>query len=254
MIFAFILAKLVATVAGAVLASSHSDLERLIVTLASITSMVIFVLLVMLGGKQSIAQVVAATAALHKPKGSLFLWLAVAFVAGLAFRFGISGVVLGVLQVVDPQSIATELNELAAARNDPTLPLDVLAFLLVLIDATNEEIVYRRILQTYFRARYGLVIGVIGVAMAFGAIHASIPAALVGLWLGLLYLFTGRLWVAAVAHAVGNLGVFAMAAMQQPGMQGLYLVTCYVAAALMVVTMVLITRSIRKAPWCPGNQ
>jgi membrane protease YdiL (CAAX protease family) len=152
------------------------------------------------------------------------------------------------LQAFDPQSIATELNDLAAARNDPTLPLDALAFLLALIDATNEEVVYRRILQTCFSARYGLAVGVIGTAVVFGAIHASIPAALAGLWLGLLYLLSGRLWVAAVAHAVGNLGVFAMAAMQRPGVQGVYLATCYLAAAVMMVVMIWAIMSVRRTP------
>jgi membrane protease YdiL (CAAX protease family) len=247
-IFAFILAKLVATAAGAILASGHPEIERFAVTLGSTASMVFFVLLIMLGGRQSVREVIAATAVARKPGGNVLLWAVVAVLAGFGMRFGIGGLVLGTYHVVDPASIVTEIRDLAEVLNDATHPLDAIAYLLVLVDAANEEIVYRRILQNCFCGRFGLVAGVIGVAVAFGAVHGSVPIMLVGIWLGLLYLHSGRLWVAVLAHAAANLSVYAMAAMQRPATQGLFLVACYTSAVLIIAAMVLAALAVRRRP------
>jgi membrane protease YdiL (CAAX protease family) len=248
-IFAFILAKLIATAGATILAGDHAEVQRLAVAVGSAMSAVIFVLLVMLGGKQSISAVLAATTAEHRPAGGLLLWAALAVIAGVAIRFGISGLVLGGMQILDPARVTAELDELAAVRHDPTLPLDALAVLLVLIDAANEEIVYRRFLQTFFCRRFGLWAGVIGVAGVFGVMHGSLPIVLTGIWLGLLYLCSGRLWVAILAHASTNLAVYLSAAMQQPGAQDLFFLACYVSAALMMAAMVLAALAVRKPPW-----
>jgi membrane protease YdiL (CAAX protease family) len=248
LILAFILAKLIAAAMIVALAGIPPEGKQLVTTLAGIVSMVVFVLLLMLGGRQSIREVVSATSAVHMPAGNALRWAAVAVLAGLAIRFGISGMILGALHVLDPTSIAAETDDLAAALKDPTRPLDALAIVLVLIAATIEEIVYRRILQTCICRRFGLTAGVIGVALLVGAVHVSVPAALMGAWLGLLYLYSGRLWVAALAHAVANLAVFAMAAMQQPAMQQLFFVACYTCAALMVVATVWGARAVRGQP------
>ena len=249
MIFALILAQLVAVIGGSILASRYPDFEQLIVTAATTTSMVIFVALVMLGGKQPIGAVIAATAPPTRPAGNVLWWTILAILAGLAMRFGTSGFVLAALQVVNPASITAELNELAAVRNDTTMPLNALTVVLILIDATNEEIVYRRILQTYFTGKFGLAAGVIGVAVVFGAVHGSVTIMLAGIWLGLLYLYSGRLWVVALAHAAANLAVYAAAAMQQPGTQGLFFIACYAAAGLMLLAMIWTVRTVRRPPW-----
>lgn len=249
MFFAFILAKLVAIVAGVALTRGHPEFQHLASSFASTTSLVLFILLVMLGARQSPGQVIAATSVDYRPAGGLLRWIAIAVLAGLALRFGISGLVLGMFQVLDPEQIAAEIKDLVAVLDDPARPLDVLAYLLVLVDATNEEILYRRILQTWSCRRFGLTGGVLGVALIFGAIHASPAALVMGLWLGLLYLYSGRLWVAAVAHAVTNLAVYLLAAMQQPGTQALFFALSYAAAALTVVATIFAMRAVRRPPW-----
>lgn len=250
MVFAFILAKLVAAAAILILAGGPPEQQRLVIAFASTTSMIVFVLLVMLGGRQSLGGVVAGTATADKPAGGLLLWIAVAVLAGLAFRLGASGLVLGVLQTLDPAQIAVEIDDLVSVRSDPALQLDMLAVALMLLGALDEEIVYRRILQTYFCRKFGLAAGICGVALVFGVIHGSAVAMLMGIWLGLLYHCSGRMWVAALAHAVTNLAVFLSAAMQQPGTQMLFFVASYACAALMVAATIFAVLAVRRSVWC----
>ena len=251
-VFAFILAKIVATVAGGLLSQHFPDSDRVLISVASTTSMVLFVLLVMLGGRQQIRDVIAATSPNYRPAGSVLRWSIVAVLAGFAFRFGISGMGLGVQWFLAPDRIAADLQDLVTVLDNPARPINALAFLLAILDAANEEIVYRRILQTYFCRRFGLAAGVLGVAVVFGAIHGSVPATIMGLWMGLLYLYCGRLWVVVVAHAVTNLAIDLMATMQHPATAQLFFVLCFASALVMLAATIYSALVLRKPLWRHG--
>ncbi len=245
LVFAFVLTLLVAVVTGAFVHSRHHELERLALPIAHLVAVTLFTLLVMLGGRQSLPAVIAATSIGRAPRpGGMLLWGPVAILAGLIFRFGIGGLGYAIdvaLHLFQPSLPDPSLIEVPKG----SLPrFDALLIVAVLLGAAVEEYAYRRILQSYFCRKYGLWTGILGVSVAFGAVHASIGVILAGSCLALLYLYSGRLWVAIVAHATANLAVYAMNVLQ-PSEEAL-LACCGISAVILVAALAFATQAIRR--------
>lgn len=247
MVFAFILAALVAAVIGALINSLYQDLDRIALPVAHAVAAVVFVLLVMLGGKQSLPAIIAATSIKQEPgPGPLLLWVAIAMLAGLIFRFGISGLAYGMEQLFHLLQSSPQSTALHGAPADPEVRIDALLLFAVLLGASVEEFSYRRVLQSYFCRKYGLWTGIFGVSTAFGAIHASPAVIVAGFCLALLYLYSGRLWVAIIAHATANLVVHAMDLV--PLSEAALLACCGVSAVTLVAAMAIAIQAIKRSP------
>lgn len=102
----------------------------------------------------------------------------------------------------------------------------------ILITGPIEELVYRGIVQTRLKRAYGTAPAVLGAAAIFGLVHvpayalgdpggsvagAIVVVCLLGALLGLLYEYTGNLFVAALAHGVYNAVTFGNAYLEMTG-------------------------------------
>ena len=86
----------------------------------------------------------------------------------------------------------------------------------------GEELLFRGLLQDYFADRYGTLAGVSLASLAFGLMHPIsrtyvFMAAAIGVYFGSLYLWTGDLTTAVVAHAVYDfLAIYRLFATDNP--------------------------------------
>lgn len=253
-VLAFILAKLVAVVAGALPGWKYPELGHVAVPFAHAIAALLFVLLVMQGGRQSLRAVIAATAIGRRmPSGHPVGWLLLAMAAGVLMRLGTSGLVLGTLELLDADAATAQFADLLAAYQEPAFRVTLLLVAARLVGAAEEEITYRRILQSHFCRRYGLGSGVLLVAIAFGAMHLDPQAVVAGLCLTLMYLVSGRLWVPVIAHACNNLTYPAMVTLGIPLVRAPFFVICHAAAAVLIVSTILAFRSVGKAPGIYGR-
>ncbi len=89
------------------------------------------------------------------------------------------------------------------------IPYPILVVALALGPAVGEELVFRGLIGRGLTIRRGIVAGVLWTSLLFGAAHAFPPHAVatipVGLFLHLLYLYTGNLWVPILVHFFNNL-------------------------------------------------
>lgn len=89
------------------------------------------------------------------------------------------------------------------------VPYPILIVALALGPAVGEELVFRGLIGRSLTIRRGLVAGVLWTSLLFGAAHAFPPHAIatifVGLFLHVLYLTTGNLWVPILVHFFNNL-------------------------------------------------
>jgi uncharacterized protein len=96
--------------------------------------------------------------------------------------------------------------------------------LLVVIAPLAEEIVYRGVLLASFDRRWGVAVAVTASSIVFSAAHMSVagfvPLVVAGALFGWLYMRSGSLRVAILAHAAYNaLGVLALFATKSLGFQ-----------------------------------
>lgn len=89
------------------------------------------------------------------------------------------------------------------------VPYPILIVALALGPAVGEELVFRGLIGRGLTIRRGAVAGVLWTSLLFGAAHAFPPHAVatifVGLFLHVLYLATGNLWVPILVHFFNNL-------------------------------------------------
>ena len=110
--------------------------------------------------------------------------------------------------------IFTPINDIAGNNPLPSighinLEWAVVAFHIGIIAPIIEEIIYRGLIHTLLRKRYGVKPAIIFSSLFFGLMHGvgflTIFATLAGVGFALLYEKTGSLAPCMVAHAVGNL-------------------------------------------------
>jgi membrane protease YdiL (CAAX protease family) len=72
----------------------------------------------------------------------------------------------------------------------------------------GEELLFRGILYSMFRERWGIWIGVLVSSLLFGLIHGNLAVGLTGFLLGILtaivYEYSNSLWTAVLVHALNN--------------------------------------------------
>lgn len=95
--------------------------------------------------------------------------------------------------------------------------------IIVFVAPFAEEIVFRGVLLSALRARWGTLIGIGGSAVVFSALHASVygllPLLVLSVVLGVLFVRSRSLWVSMLAHSAFNaFGVAALLLSQSRGL------------------------------------
>jgi len=99
------------------------------------------------------------------------------------------------------------LNLIVASKTTSVLIFNL--FLIAILPAIGEEIIFRGVFQNIFQRLFrNDHFGIIVTAFLFSAIHMQffgfIPRFILGLALGYLYYYTGNLWMPVIAHFVNN--------------------------------------------------
>ncbi|MEL6536467.1 MAG: CPBP family intramembrane glutamic endopeptidase [Bacteroidota bacterium] len=99
----------------------------------------------------------------------------------------------------------------------------LLTIMIAVLPAIGEEIAFRGLLQNYIhRASGNAHIAVWGAAIVFSAIHMQFlgffPRMALGVLFGYLFIWSGRLWVAMLAHFLNNFITVLLVYSQQHGM------------------------------------
>lgn len=246
---AFVLTKIIEIAVVFLIAGNHEERENAAYFIGSAISIAVFLVLVMVGTRQSLPRILAATAVRRAPlAGNIGAWLIISIVMGVVIRLGMGGVATGVFEVLDPTRSSSEYASVVASYQDPSSRFNAVLVISFLVGAIDEELCFRKIMQWHFCRRFGLIGGILGISIVFGAMHRSFPIALVGICLALLYVVSGRLWVAIIAHTVGNLTFPLLATLQIPLERGVFFAVCYMAAALLIAAMLFAVLTIRRSP------
>ncbi len=110
--------------------------------------------------------------------------------------------------MIDKERQAKELTEIFL-KADTFTGLLLNIFIVALIPAIGEELMFRGVLLSLFKEIFkNIHVAVILSAIIFSAIHIQffgfLPRVLLGIILGYLFVFTGNLWVPIFAHFLNN--------------------------------------------------
>ena len=88
--------------------------------------------------------------------------------------------------------------------------IDAIIMLLLagIVAPFGEELLFRGVLYTFLRERWGIWLGVIVSSLIFGVIHGNLAVGLTGFLLGivaaLVFEYSKSLWTAVIVHAINN--------------------------------------------------
>jgi len=242
LVFAFTLAKGVAVLSALAIMAGRKNHEDLAFIVASVVAVGVFIALVLLAGRCSLSRLLGATQISRPPwrMPAMAAFVSLAIPLGLLLRFGNGGLVLGAFRVFDSPSYDAVLADALSPFSGPAAGgLTWLLVINMLTGAFEEELIYRRILQSRFCGRYGLAGGILIVSVIFYLMHITNPMAFVaGVFFSLLYVFTGRLWVPVVTHAAANLAFPALATLRVSTTPSGFVLVTYVSAVLLCVAAV----------------
>ncbi len=89
-------------------------------------------------------------------------------------------------------------------------PIDAIVMLILagFIAPLGEELLFRGVLYSIFRERWGIWISVLLSSLIFAVIHGNIAVGVTGFFLGIVaaivFEFSGSLWTAVLVHAINN--------------------------------------------------
>jgi uncharacterized protein len=130
------------------------------------------------------------------PRLGAFWWVVVGMLV-VQFLFSIAAVTL-------TQLVVPGLADALEGVGEGNLLLAVVG--LVVLPPLVEETVFRGVLVERFAVKWGLAVGIVVSAVAFGLLHVDpIGAGMFGVVTALLYLRTGSLWPGILIHAANNL-------------------------------------------------
>jgi membrane protease YdiL (CAAX protease family) len=100
------------------------------------------------------------------------------------------------------QSAQETVNALLSAHSLQDLFLNII--FVALLAGVGEELLFRGMIQRLLTRRYGRWVGIVVAAFLFSAIHLQfygfVPRFLLGIVLGILFAYSGSLWMAMLAH------------------------------------------------------
>lgn len=208
---AFLLALLAGVVVTSISGSEWGAVGRAIAAGGVLLGLYVALIGIVWGTDESRGVGFAADVGLSRPAGAR--WYVAAGAASLGawlFSVGFTGLLLGL-------GLDLPREDLAVFRLLPGgwLGTALTIALLVIVAPIAEEVVYRGVLLPAVVSRWGMALGLAFSSLLFSAVHLSwvgfVPLAVAGAVFGWLYLRSGSLRVAVVAHALFNaLGVIAI--------------------------------------------
>ena len=178
----------------------HSLSNRDIVFYVSVISLLLLILIFKFKFKQ-------AFSILGFGKDELRRNIALGMLVGLAAFLTIDGLYLLLL----PKQFEERVVEMLTTIRNP-YDYFILFFGTVFLGPLVEEVVYRGILYSPFRKKFGPVKAIIITSLFFGVAHPSVPVAFfVAIFLTILYEITESIIATSVAHSAHNLLVVATA-------------------------------------------
>ena len=246
----FFFAKLAAIIFALYL--FHRETNEVVALAAShLVSLGVFSVLLYLFAKKCITQYIRPVGARTGAFAEALAWVVAAVLLGLLIRFGVEGGYVYALNLYDHGAASAEFSSLIEKySDDQALPTVVLS-LAFLIGAIDEEIMYRGVLQGHFQSKYGIIVGIILANVIFGLAHFNALTILVGFALSIVYILSGRLWVAVLAHASGNIAYFLVSPQLRSMTWEGYLFASGVSAAILislcVAAVVIVSRRTRNS-------
>lgn len=134
----------------------------------------------------------------------LFPWHAWALIVvplGVALRIG-SG---GIFVIFEHGAAIIEFKELMDTNYEKVGDLTAFGIIAMLVAASTEEFIDRRVLFPLLTQRVGIVAGAIIAGTVFGLMHLGYEAIFQGIVLSMIYVISGRIWVCVAVHMTGNL-------------------------------------------------
>ncbi len=215
---AFLLALLAGAVVASVAESGWGPVARTLAGAGVLLGLYAALIGIVWGADESRGVRLGDDVGLSRPAGARWYAVAVAAAVG-AWLFS-----TGFTALLSASGLDLPREDLAVFRLLPGgwLGTALTVVLLVAAAPLAEEVVYRGVLLPSLAARWGSGLGLTATSLIFSAVHLSwvgfVPLAVAGAVFGWLYLRSGSLRVAVVAHAVFNaLGVVAILALRAQG-------------------------------------
>jgi hypothetical protein len=131
-------------------------------------------------------------------------------------------------------------------------------FVVTLLPALGEEVLFRGIIQTKLSQHWGKIHLAIWVSAAiFSAIHFQfygfIPRMMLGALFGYLYYWTGNLWVSVLAHFVNNGFVLVMMYLHNIGVVKTNIEETKTLPGILIISSLFLTIGILRSIWQAGS-
>lgn len=156
--------------------------------------------------------------------------------------FGLA-VILGILVALLMQ-IFPSYNEVAKTISSSTDSIFSLISIIVLIPIC-EEIIFRGVIFGYLKKRYNLVVSLIIQALAFAFMHGNIVQGIytfiLGLVLGIIYIYTNSLYGSMLMHIIYNL----LGSVVLSKLYGAFPISVYICMILAVICIIYSTKKIK---------
>lgn len=130
-----------------------------------------------------------------------YCWALIAVPLGMALRLAGDAVFI----VVEHGAAVIEFKELMDTNYQKAGDLTAFGTLAILVAASTEEFIDRRVLFPLLARRLGIAGGALVAGTVFGALHLGYEAIFPGIVLSMIYVVSGRIWVCISVHLTSNL-------------------------------------------------
>ena len=130
-----------------------------------------------------------------------YSWVLLAIPLGIILRLSGDAVFI----IFEKGAAVVEFKELMDTNYQKVGDLTAFGTLAMLVAASAEEFIDRRILFPLLTQRMGIVAGALVAGTVFGVMHLGYEAIFPGIVLSMIYVVSGRIWVCIAVHMTGNL-------------------------------------------------
>lgn len=134
-------------------------------------------------------------------------WYLIAFVATIII-IPIAGLITIAFYFAAGQSLENPQLDFLLPEGLSTIDALVMLVLAGFIAPLGEELLFRGVIYTVFRERWGIWLGVLLSSLLFAIIHGDIAVGITGFLLGIVaaivFELSGSLWTAVLVHAINN--------------------------------------------------
>lgn len=162
------------------------------------------------------------------------------YIALLSFGLAVTlGILVALLMQIFPS-----YNKVAETISSSTDSIFSLVSIIILIPIC-EEIVFRGVIFGYLKKRYNLVVSLIIQALAFAFMHGNIVQGIytfiLGLVLGIIYIYTNSLYGSMLMHIIYNL----LGSVALSKLYGAFPISVYICMILAIICIIYSTKKIK---------